>query len=199
MRFLTLVRLPLFTLHRKCKTLRRLSPGNFGKSVLKLLPSTLYDAERENVGISDSSGGKAARAIGNFQIFCPRALRILLVGRAEFVISPLSMARPRQRTQSSAESMAKRKIAPDRSARRRIVGGNFRGTAAKSIASVFACVCPRYAVSIACMAHASARAGRFAHDVRATLRRDPINRRPRALLEAPLAQIRSRSSFPVTA
>ena len=59
---------------------------------------------------------------------------------------------PRQRTQSSAESMAKRKIAPDRSVRRRIVGGNFRGTAAKSIASMFACVCPRYAVSIARMA-----------------------------------------------
>ena len=39
--------LPLFTLHRKCKTIRRLSSPVFWKSVLRLFPSTLYDSNGE--------------------------------------------------------------------------------------------------------------------------------------------------------
>ena len=46
-RFFTLVHLPLFTLHRKCKTIRRLSSPVFWKSVLRLFLSTLYDSNGE--------------------------------------------------------------------------------------------------------------------------------------------------------
>jgi len=146
MRFLTLVRLPLFTLHRKCKTIRRLSPPVFWKCVLILSPSTLYDSDGE---------------------------------MSEYLIVPLAK---RQNQLATSKSLPTRTVAPSpRKAKAGIVA-HLRIDLEDGFAAVVTAICNRVHVCVRLSAvrrfncaygRASARAGRFAHDARATLRRDP--------------------------
>jgi hypothetical protein len=172
MRFLTLVRLPLFTLHRKCKMIRRLSPPVFWKSVLRLFPSTLYDSNGE---------------------------------MSEYLIVPLAK---RQNQLAISKSLPTRTAAPSpREAKAGIVA-HLRIDLEDGFAAVVTTICNRVHVCVRLSAvrrFNCAYGARFCACWQVRSRRTgdspprSINRRPRALLEAPLAQIRSRSSFPVTA